>query len=110
MRGPNEALIGQPLDDRFQTPALLLDLDAFRGNVARLADKVRAAGRLLRPHVKSHKCVEIARRQIETGAVGLCCASIREVEAMAAAGFDGILLTAPMATGVSVARIVAARQ
>ena len=110
MHDPNEALIGQTIDGRFQTPALLLDLDAFQRNVARMADKVRTAGRTLRPHVKSHKCVEIARRQIEAGAVGLCCASIHEVEIMAEAGFDGILLTAPVVTEAAAARIAAARE
>ena len=110
MHDPNKALIGQAMDDRFQTPALLLDLDAFQRNVGRMADKVRVAGRTLRPHVKSHKCVEIARRQIEVGAIGLCCASIHEVEVMAEADFDGILLTAPVVTKASAARVVAARE
>jgi D-serine deaminase-like pyridoxal phosphate-dependent protein len=110
-RGPNEALIGRKLDDGLlQTPALLLDLDVFAGNVARMADEVRAAGRLLRPHVKSHKCVEIARRQVAAGAVGLCCASLREVEVMAEAGFDGILLTAPVASQAAAARVAAVRR
>lgn len=110
-RGPNASLIGQLITGGgFQTPALLLDLDALRGNIALMADKVRAAGRLLRPHVKSHKCVEIARLQIEAGAAGLCCATIREVEVMAGAGFDGILLTAPVVTDAGAARIAAARQ
>jgi 3-hydroxy-D-aspartate aldolase len=110
MRGPNKTLIGQPIDGRFQTPALLLDLDVLDSNLARMADKVRAAGRLLRPHVKSHKCLAIARRQIDAGAVGLCCASIREVEVMAEAGLDGILLTVPIATEAAAERIATARQ
>ena len=110
MHDPNEALIGQAMDGRFQTPALLLDLGAFQRNVGRMADKVRVAGRTLRPHVKSHKCGEIARRQIEAGAIGLCCASIHEVEVMAEADFDGILLTAPVVTKASAARVVAARE
>ena len=53
------------------TPALLLDLDAFETNLARMAVHTKQAGKALRPHAKAHKCVEIARRQIEAGAVGL---------------------------------------
>ena len=46
------------------TPALLLDLDRFERNVAKMAAHVTAVGKKLRPHSKTHKCPEIARRQI----------------------------------------------
>jgi len=52
----------------------VLDLDAFERNVAKMTARARAAGLALRPHAKSHKCAAIARRQIEAGAVGVCCA------------------------------------
>ena len=75
------------------TPSLLLDLDAFEANVRRMAEHAAAAGLALRPHAKTHKCSEIARRQVGAGALGVCAATIREAEAMAAAGIGGLLLT-----------------
>ncbi len=75
------------------TPCLMLDLDAFEGNVRGMAEHARAAGLDLRPHAKTHKCSEIAKRQVGAGALGVCVATIREAEAMAAAGIGGLLLT-----------------
>ena len=75
------------------TPCLLLDLDAFEANLQKLAAFCTAKGKALRPHAKSHKCPEIARRQLDAGAVGLCAATIREAEAMAHAGITDLLIT-----------------
>lgn len=75
------------------TPSLLLDLDAFETNVKRMAEHASGAGLSLRPHAKTHKCSEIARRQVGAGALGVCVATIREAEAMAAAGVGGLLVT-----------------
>ena len=75
------------------TPALILDLDQFEANLSRMASHARKAGVNLRPHAKTHKCPEIARRQIEAGAVGQCVANIGEAEAMGGAGIPGILVT-----------------
>ena len=75
------------------TPSLLLDLDVFEANVGRMAAHATEAGLDLRPHAKTHKCSEIARRQVGAGALGVCVATIREAEAMAAAGIGGLLLT-----------------
>ena len=91
------ALIGQPGSrDLIPTPAAVLDLDAFERNVATMAARAKAAGLALRPHSKSHKCAALARRQIEAGAVGICCAKLGEAEAMAAAGIPAILVTSPI--------------
>ena len=68
---PPPAEAGTSLTD-IDTPALVLDLDAFERNVARMADAMKARGVRLRPHAKSHKCPEIAKRQIAAGAVGVC--------------------------------------
>lgn len=90
--------IGQPGSRaRIPTPAAVLDLDAFERNVAKMAARAKAAGLALRPHSKSHKCAALAQRQIEAGAVGICCAKLAEAEAMAAAGIDAILVTSPIA-------------
>lgn len=89
------------------TPALLLDLDAFEGNLSLMADHVKKSGKSLRPHAKAHKCVEIARRQIAAGAIGVCCATVAEAELMSSAGITGLLVTSPQADPLKMACIVA---
>jgi D-serine deaminase-like pyridoxal phosphate-dependent protein len=92
------ALVGQPGSRHaIPTPAAVLDLEAFEANLARMAERARAAGLALRPHAKSHKSAWIAARQLEAGAVGVCCAKLAEAEALAAAGIDRILVTSPIA-------------
>jgi 3-hydroxy-D-aspartate aldolase len=88
------------------TPALLLDLDKFEANLARMAARIKESGKSLRPHAKAHKCVEIAKRQIAAGAIGVCVATVAEAELMAAAGIPGLLLTSPVADPLKMARIV----
>lgn len=82
--------IGDAASD-IQTPALVLDLPAFENNLDRLMQE--AKGLRVRPHAKSHKCPEIARRQIEKGAVGICCQKLSEAAVFAQAGIQNILLT-----------------
>jgi 3-hydroxy-D-aspartate aldolase len=94
-----------PRRDRLRTPALVLDLDALERNIATMVATAKAAGVALRPHAKSHKCPEIARRLAASGALGPACATIGEAEAMAAAGLGGILITSPMATDDMLARV-----
>ena len=105
---PNAALIGVP-GGRYQldTPVLLLDLDGLERNIARMAQFVHARGVQLRPHVKTHKSVAIARRQVAAGAVGVCCATLGEAETMAAAGIPGVLITSPIVTVGKINRLVA---
>lgn len=104
--GPNQSLIGSSdFADRLATPALLLDLPSFDANIQKMSTLVAASGRKYRPHVKAHKSSLIGRRQLAAGAVGLCCATIREAEAMAAGGLSGLLLTAPFATEAAAARL-----
>jgi 3-hydroxy-D-aspartate aldolase len=88
------------------TPALLLDLDAFEANLARMMEHVKRCGKALRPHAKAHKCVEIAKRQIAAGARGVCVATLAEAELMSKAGMPGLLLTSPVADPRKIARIV----
>jgi 3-hydroxy-D-aspartate aldolase len=89
------------------TPALLLDLDAFEANLQLMADHVKASGKRLRPHAKAHKCVEIARRQIAAGAIGVCVATVAEAELMSRAGIPGLLLTSPLADPLKMSRVIA---
>ncbi len=86
------ARIGDHID-QIDTPALVLDLDAFERNMKRLQDAVSSAGVRLRPHAKSHKCPEIALRQIQLGAVGICCQKVSEAEVFVDAGVSDIFIT-----------------
>src|SRR5262245_13590019 len=88
------------------TPALLLDLDLFEANISKMAAHVKAAKINLRPHGKTHKCAEIARRQIEAGAIGLSVATIREAEAMATAGVKGLLITSELVGKPKIDRLI----
>ena len=90
------ALAAKMTRDELPTPALLLDLDAFNANVERMTAHLKKAGRAFRPHAKTHKCPEIARRLIKAGAVGACAAKISEAEALAAGGTTGLLVTSAM--------------
>ncbi|MHB0964778.1 MAG: DSD1 family PLP-dependent enzyme [Gemmatimonadaceae bacterium] len=86
------ASVGVPLSS-VDTPALLLDLDAFERNVARAADLLRGTGVRHRPHAKSHKCAEIALRQMAAGAVGVCCQKVSEAEALVDGGVSDVLIS-----------------
>ena len=102
------AALGQPGSRvLIPTPALVLDLDAFEANVAKMQARASGAGLALRPHAKSHKCAALARRQIEAGAVGDCCAKLAEAEALAGAGIGQILLTSPIVGAGPAARAAA---
>jgi D-serine deaminase-like pyridoxal phosphate-dependent protein len=69
---PNAGLIGRAGSRLLlDTPALVIDLDALERNIAAMAAHAKAAGVALRPHAKTHKSVEIARRQVEAGSIGV---------------------------------------
>lgn len=88
------------------TPVLLIDLDAFERNVAVMAAFAKANHLRLRPHAKTHKCAEIARRQVAAGAVGVCCAKLGEAEEMGAGGIDSILITSPVVSPQAIERLI----
>lgn len=99
-------LIGQQGSrEALNTPALVLNLDALDRNIAAMASLVAAHGVLLRPHAKTHKSVDIARRQIAAGAVGLCCAKIGEAEVLIDGGIGGVLITSPVAAPAAIERL-----
>jgi 3-hydroxy-D-aspartate aldolase len=85
------AEVGMALAD-VDTPALLLDLDAFERNLDRMDAALAGTNISLRPHAKSHKCPEIALRQIKRGAVGVCCQKVSEAEAMVDGGVRDVLI------------------
>lgn len=74
------------------TPAVLVDLDRVERNLARWQAYCDRHGIRNRPHIKTHKVVELARRQVALGAVGICCQKLGEAEVMAAGGLDDILI------------------
>ncbi len=92
------------------TPALVIDLAALDRNIAAMAQWAREPGISLRPHSKTHKSGEIARRQIAAGAVGLCCAKLGEAEALAAEGINDILITSPVVSAQAVERLARLNQ
>ena len=86
------ARVGDHIDE-VDTPALILDLNAFERNLKCLQNAVSRAGVRLRPHAKSHKCPEIALRQIQAGAVGICCQKVSEAAVFVDAGVPDIFIT-----------------
>ncbi|MHA6688469.1 alanine racemase [Mesorhizobium sp. A556] len=90
------------------TPALVVDVAALDRNIAAMAERARSAGVLLRPHIKTHKCADIARRQLAAGAAGLACATVAELRHLVECGFNDILLTSPVADALKCDLIAAA--
>jgi D-serine deaminase-like pyridoxal phosphate-dependent protein len=74
------------------TPALVLDLAAARRNITKMAERVRAMGAGLRPHIKVHKSPELARMQVEAGAIGISTATVWEAMVTVDAGLDGVFV------------------
>ncbi len=106
--GPNEALIGVPGSrQQLSTPALVIELDRLERNIAAMAAHCRANGHGLRPVAKIHKSVEIARRQVEAGALGVCCATLAEAEIMVEGGIPGVMMFSSVVTPPKIARLIA---
>ncbi|WP_295856091.1 DSD1 family PLP-dependent enzyme [uncultured Xylophilus sp.] len=99
---PPPAVVGQPLAS-VDTPALLLDLDAFERNLDRMQAAADVAGIALRPHGKAHKTPAIAHAQIARGAVGICCQKVSEAIAFAAAGIGDIHISNELASAFKAA-------
>lgn len=105
--GPNARLTGKPGGlHELTTPALVLDLDVFEQNIEAHQHYLHLHGLQARPHAKSHKCAEIARRQIAAGAAGVCAASLHEAEALAGQGIDDILITSPVVGAGKLQRLI----
>ena len=69
------------LTKELDTPSLILDLDVFERNLVLMRDFAAAAGKKLRPHAKTHKCPEIAKRQLAAGnCAGVCAAKLSEAK------------------------------
>jgi 3-hydroxy-D-aspartate aldolase len=107
-RSPAE--IGMSLKD-VDTPALLIELDAFERNLRRLADAIAPTGVRFRPHAKTHRSPVIALRQMALGAVGVCCQTVGEAETMVLGGVPDVLVSNQVVGSGKLARLAAlARQ
>ena len=92
---------------QLETPAVLVDVDRVDANIERMASFMRARGIALRPHAKTHKSVEVARRQLAAGAIGLTVATIGEAEVFAANDISDLFIAYPvMATGSKGVRLI----
>lgn len=95
------------MDHKYEldTPCLTIDIDILEHNLAKMQAVVRGAGKNLRPHAKTHKCSLLAKKQVQTGAIGVCAAKVSEAEGLAAAGIQGILITGPVVTTRKIERL-----
>lgn len=101
-----QSLVGRQTQE-LDTPELVVDLDRLEDNIARMAAFFGGRRARLRPHFKTHKCIEIARRQLAAGAIGITCAKLSEAEVLATAGIDSILIAGPIAGRSKIARLAA---
>src|ERR1041384_4533040 len=93
--------------DVLPTPCMVVDLDLFEKNVKTMATHAKATGINVRPHVKIHKSVDVAKRQIADSAIGLTCATMAEAELMSGAGIKHVLWTKQPASTNNIFRAVA---
>lgn len=91
--GPWKAAAVGDRREAIDTPALILDLDAFEHNLGLMKRALAGTGVRLRPHAKSHKCPEVALRQMEHGAIGICCQKVSEASVFVDAGVGDVLVT-----------------
>jgi len=100
---PPPASVGQRLDE-VDTPALIIDLDAFEKNLQILKSTV--PGRIrIRPHAKTHKSADIAKLQIADGAVGVCCQKVSEAQALVEGGVADVLVSNEVVGAAKIARL-----
>ena len=92
------------------TPALCVDLDKMEQNIASMQRALKGFGLPSRPHAKTHKCAAIAKYQLATGSIGICCAKVSEAEAMVAHGVDKILMTTSNPSRNKIRRAMAIRK
>lgn len=89
------------------TPALCVDLGALDANIAAMQSRLAARGLGARPHAKTHKSADIARRQLAAGALGICTSKVSEAEALMAAGIDRICMTTTNPSASKIRRALA---
>ena len=100
------ARVGDPVS-AIDTPALVIDLDAFERNLDALAGFAAASGMRLRPHAKTHKSADVALAQIARGAVGQCCQKVSEAEVLVDGGVIDVLVSNEVVGEAKLARLAA---
>ena len=103
---PAPAAIGTRVE-QIDTPALIVELEPFERNLARMAEFAKTRNMRLRPHAKMHKTPAVALRQIALGAVGVCCQKPSEAEVLVAACIGDILITNQIVGAPKLARVAA---
>ena len=93
--------------DELTTPALILDLDKAKRNIATMAEKFRELPAELRPHIKVHKSVELSLLEVEAGAIGIACATAWEAIVMAEGGIEDVLIANQLVQPDKVALVAA---
>jgi 3-hydroxy-D-aspartate aldolase len=99
------AEVGMPVAE-IETPALVVDLDAYERNLDRMAAHFAGQPVRLRPHAKTHKSPVVALHQVARGAVGACCQKVGEAEAMVYGGVRNVLVTNEIVGARKIARLV----
>ena len=79
-----------------ETPALLLHRDVMERNLTHMAGRAKKLGVALRPHIKTHKCLELGRRQLALGAAGVTVSTLFEAETFARGGFTDLMWAFPL--------------
>ena len=100
------AEIGQSVDE-VDTPALIVELDAFEANLQRMARLGREYGINFRPHAKTHKTPAIAQLQVKAGAIGVCCQKVSEAEVMVEGGIADVYVSNEVVGRKKVERLAA---
>lgn len=101
---PFAGLVGQGVGE-IDTPALVVDLDAMKRNLFRMADFARKHDVRWRPHAKMHKSAELARLQLQAGAIGVCVQKTAEAEAMVAGGIHDVYISNEVVAPAKLARV-----
>lgn len=92
--------------NELDTPSLILDLDLFERNLVLMRDFASSHKKKLRPHAKTHKCPQIAKKQLEAGnCAGICVAKLSEAEVLASSGVNDILITSPVTAPWKIAKL-----
>jgi D-serine deaminase-like pyridoxal phosphate-dependent protein len=87
------------------TPALVVDLDVFDANVSAMRELLHGTGKTVRPHVKTHRTPELAKRQLGEAAAGVTCATVGEAEVMVEAGIGDVLIANEVVDAAKLARV-----
>ena len=89
-----------------ETPAMVVDMDALEHNIQTMASSFETTSTVIRPHVKNHKCPELAKLQIAAGAKGVTCATVSEAEGMYRGGISDILIANEVVGPAKIAHLI----